>query len=60
MKNNKIKVKDIKKFGQNWRWLKKDDIMYEAEDIIKILTPPNTVDSRGYFIISEIFDFIWK
>ena len=41
--------------SKNWKWPIDDDIIYyNASNIVKVLNPPEVVNSRGQFMFKDL------
>jgi hypothetical protein len=51
-------MEQVGKFG-NWKWPKKEDVLwYTQNDILKIIPPPITVNNRGYYSVKDMEKYV--
>jgi hypothetical protein len=59
--DNLVKVKCMEQVGKfgNWKWPKKEDVLwYTQNDILKIIPPPITVNNRGYYSVKDMEKYV--
>jgi hypothetical protein len=59
--DNLVKVKCMEQVGKfgNWKWPKKEDVLwYTQNDIFKIIPPPITVNNRGYYSVKDMEKYV--
>lgn len=41
-----------------WKWSQENyEIWYDFEEIVEIISPPEEINKRGFFVVNEIYTF---